>query len=157
MRANYGHGKAIETFREAMKAEGYNGISFCDPKGMLSTAGYWRDDLFQLDEADTNNAELETAMDGLPAGTSIGNAAFCFDLHCKRTPIGSDSSELVPWLEKERKTVGFVRLVSRLDTSKKVWLVVAHLMTTSRDSPKTNWCVLSFERFRSCSVCATCI
>ena len=161
MRADYGSSSSSsQVFREAMASRGYGGVFFNDPLGRQSLAAYFRADKFRIDAgADTYSHVLSAAEDGgsghgvlashdLKPGDAIADAAHCFDLNCtwhQRKRGGEDgdggdayeaTATLLP--AKQRRVAGMLRLVAKTDPGLKVWVVVAHLMTTSRDSPKSN-------------------
>ena len=135
MRADYGGGGEC-AFAEAWDRAGYSGCFVQSPNnsGSAHIAVLWRRDRFRL------------AADGLPkhlrlrCGESAGGAAFCHDLQSTWHPHGRTGPEALP--AKQRRSAAWVQLeevsAEGCAPPRRLWVVAAHLQTTSRDCAATN-------------------
>jgi len=142
-----------ETFAQAMKVMGYDGIFFPGSSGKSGVATFWKRDEFQLDitredweqiekkeskELDKDAEEDIYISDTIPLGTNWKQAVFNYDLmeeYYGRSGAISSSSQLTLLTELDRKNVGFLRL-KHIHTSRILWVFNVHLMTTSRDNER---------------------
>jgi len=141
IRADYRGGGEEETFPAAMEAEGYAGILFKDPlKGRTPPSGlgiFWRRSAFRLVD-DTGDVAQGLGPGELECGSSLGdrvrNTDFMEQWHRLRAG-GSNERELMP--AADRRHCASV-LLEHVQSGRKLRVISAHLMTTSRDGPRTN-------------------
>ncbi len=126
-----------QTFPEAMHQRGYSSLFFHSPHQdkfpELTGAGLylaWRDSF-----------ELQQPYDGtsVPIGIHAGGAVRNVDLHERRIVRENPSDEPTSQDMKidDRRHFGVVHLRHKA-TGKLLMVVITHLMTDSRDNPKTN-------------------
>ena len=134
-KAVYNPAVGVETFYQAMRTRGYDGIFFQSSSKTSGVAIYWKEGVFSLDTASPSHPMPDSvALEG-----HYGNMVYNYDMkehwHCYYG--GSNGSEatstLMPTLD--RKNVGMVRLRHGA-TKGRLWVVGTHLMTESRDNKK---------------------
>lgn len=135
-----------ETFHAAMRARGYEGLFLAGLSRVSGVAVFWRRDEWELVEPGAGSASgaVVTPGDGpadttVHAGESLGRAAFNahFSEQWHPTSAARDAGATL-MAEGDRRTVGLVRLRRRF-SGRVVWIVCAHLMTTSRDCAEKTW------------------
>eukprot|EP00927_Polykrikos_kofoidii_P080138 TRINITY_DN7700_c0_g4_i2.p1 TRINITY_DN7700_c0_g4~~TRINITY_DN7700_c0_g4_i2.p1 ORF type:complete len:555 (-),score=80.21 TRINITY_DN7700_c0_g4_i2:130-1659(-) len=124
-----------ESFQEAMAAKGFSGALFMDPmRERVPPAGlgvFWHSETFCLHGDDELPSELE-------CGASVGGSVFNVDMLEHWHKDGGEHGPLDEQMPvSERRNVALVRL-RHIQSNRVLWVVTAHLMTTSRDGVKTN-------------------
>jgi len=129
-------GSGKEPFHQSMTAAGFDHLLFAEQdKSRSEPSGlglFFKKDVFDL-EGVTGAMQLDCC-------SSLNDAAYNVDLlekwhRCPQSPNEPLSAEeMAP---ADRRNAGFARLRHR-STQQVVWVAVVHLMTTSRDGPKTN-------------------
>ncbi len=135
--ADFGNGEA-SSFRCAIENAGYDSLVFLKPDGKPFVATFWRKDRFCVASGALEPGGGRTVSTGTGA---LSGSIFCDDLFSKWHPWEKDrtsfrKSELLK--EKQRRSVGMVKLRSKQDPQLALWAVNTHLMTDSRDCNLTN-------------------
>jgi endonuclease/exonuclease/phosphatase family metal-dependent hydrolase len=134
--ADYRAADCSETFAQAMAASGYDGVFFKDPLiGRDPPSGlgvFWKKDKFETISGVTGIETLECNTE------SFQGAVYNMDLeeqwHSTKSP---DSPDPTLMDAADRRNGAWCRLRHK-SSGRVVAICAAHLMTTSRDSPKTN-------------------
>lgn len=144
-------GAGQQTFAQAMAKHGYSHLMFRDPlKDRPKPSGlgiFWNDEVFALPAEAAqiitgNGAASSSILKDLRCGESIASSVHNIDLmeRWHRTskgssPVNVGQGDLMP--DEDRRNLALLRLIHKA-SGKPLWVAAAHLMTTSRDSEKTN-------------------
>mmetsp|Transcript_13634 Transcript_13634/g.21783 ORF Transcript_13634/g.21783 Transcript_13634/m.21783 type:complete len:323 (+) Transcript_13634:1-969(+) len=123
--------KQDETFKKAMQETGYDGIYFVSPAGGGGLSTWWDRNVFT---SDLRNDCLTLSVEGyFPDGNDPSALNFDLREHWHKVNSKTKSEGGATIMNREdRRNCGMVRLTHK-HSKKAVWIVAAHLMTTSRD------------------------
>ena len=135
VQAEYRKPGCIESFSEAMGASGYSGVFLKDPLlGRDPPSGlgvFWMDKAFEALDGTSGIKSLDCGKQ------AFDNSVLNVDLEEHWHPTKSENWEAVMMKASDRRNGGLCRLRHK-QSGRKVAFCTAHLMTKSRDGPKTN-------------------